>query len=61
MIKMALTNSLSKTSLSHRKIRVIERQRRTLESGVISAKASSTTPMNVIQNNHWWSRSKKNI
>jgi hypothetical protein len=34
------------------------RQRRTLENGVISTKSPGTTPMNVAQNSHWWSRSK---
>jgi hypothetical protein len=33
-----------------------ERRRRTLENGVISTKSLGTTPMNVTQNNHWWSR-----
>jgi hypothetical protein len=58
MIKMTLTNSLPKTSPSHRKRRVTERRRRTLENGVISTKSPGTTPMNVTQNSHWWSRSK---
>jgi hypothetical protein len=58
MIKMALTNNLPKTSPSHRKRRVTERRRRTLENGVISTKSPGTTPMNVTQNNHWWLRSK---
>jgi hypothetical protein len=58
MIKTTLTNSLSKTSLSHKKIRVTGRQRRTLKNGVISTKSSVTTPRNASQKNHWWSRSK---
>jgi hypothetical protein len=58
MIKTALTNSLLKTSPSHRKRRVIEKMKRTLESGVISTKSPGTTLMNFSQNNHWWSRSK---
>jgi hypothetical protein len=58
MIKTALTNSLLKTSPSHRKRRVTERRRRTPENGVISTKSPGTTPMNVAQNSHWWSRSK---
>jgi hypothetical protein len=58
MIKTTLTNSLPKTSPSHRKRRVTERQRRTLENGVISTKSPGTTPMNVAQNSHWWPRSK---
>jgi hypothetical protein len=58
MTKTALTNSLPKTSPSHRKRRVTGRQRRTPENGVISTKAPGTTPMNVAQNSHWWPRSK---
>jgi hypothetical protein len=58
MVKTALTTSLQKTSPSHRKRRVTERRRRTLENGVISTKSPGTTPMNVTQNNHWWPRSK---
>jgi hypothetical protein len=58
MTKMALTNSLPKTSPRHRKRRVMGRQRRTLENGVISTKSPGTTPMNVAQNSHWWPRSK---
>jgi hypothetical protein len=58
MTKMTLTNSLPKTSPSHRKRRVTGRQRRTLENGVISTKSPGTTPMNVAQNSHWWPRSK---
>jgi hypothetical protein len=38
MIKMALTNSLLKTNPSHMKISFMGRQRRRLESGVISKK-----------------------
>jgi hypothetical protein len=51
-------NILPKTSPSHKKIRVRERRRRTLESGVISTKSPGTTSMNVSQNSHWWPRSK---
>jgi hypothetical protein len=58
MIKMTLTNSLLKTSPSHRKRRVTGRQRRTPENGVISTKSPGTTPMNVAQNSHWWPKSK---
>jgi len=58
MIKMTLTNSLLKTSPSHRKRKFTERQRRTPENGAISTKSPSTTLMNVSLNNHWWSRSK---
>jgi hypothetical protein len=56
--KTTLTNSLPKTSPSHRKRRVTGRQRRTPENGAISTKAPGTTPMNVTQNSHWWPRSK---
>jgi hypothetical protein len=49
MIKMTLTNSLLKTSPSHRKRRVMGRQRRTPKNGVISTKSPGTTPMNVAQ------------
>jgi hypothetical protein len=58
MTKTTLTNSLPKTSPSHRKRRVTGRQRRTPENGVISTKSPGTTPMNVTQNSHWWLRSK---
>ena len=58
MIKTTLTNSFLKTSLSHGKIRVMRRQRRTPENGAISTKSHGTTPMNVAQNSHWWSISK---
>jgi hypothetical protein len=58
MTKTTLTNSLSKTSPSHRKRRVTGRQRRTPENGVIYTKSPGTTPMNVAQNSHWWPRSK---
>jgi hypothetical protein len=57
LIKIFLTNSLPKSRPSHRKRRVMGRQRRTLENGVISTKALGTTPMNVSQNSHWWSKS----
>jgi hypothetical protein len=56
IIKMALTNNIQKTSPSHRKRRVMERQRWTMENGVISTKYPSTTSMNVTQNSHWWPR-----
>jgi len=56
MTKTTLTNSLPKTSRSHRKRRVTGRQRRTPENCAISTKAPGTTPMNVAQNNHWWPR-----
>jgi hypothetical protein len=58
MIKTTLKNSLLKTSPSHRKRRVTERQRRTPENGVISTKSPGTTSRNVAQNSHWWPRSK---
>jgi hypothetical protein len=58
MTKTTLTNSLPKTSPRHRKRRVMGRQRRTPKNGVISTKSPGTTPMNVAQNSHWWSRSK---
>jgi hypothetical protein len=58
MIKTTLKNSLPKTFPSHRKIRVRERQRMTLESGAISIKSLGTTLMNVVQKNRWWLRSK---
>jgi hypothetical protein len=58
MTKTDLTNSLPKTSPSHRKRRVTGRQRRTPKNGVISTKSHGTTPMNVTQNSHWWMRSK---
>jgi hypothetical protein len=57
MTKTTLTNSLPKTSPSHRKRRVTGRQRRTLKNVTISTKSPSTTLMNVAQKNHWWSRS----
>jgi hypothetical protein len=47
IIKTTLTNSLPKTSPSHRKRRVRERQGTTLESGVISTKSPGTTSINV--------------
>jgi hypothetical protein len=46
------------TSPSHRKRRVMGRQRKTPENGASSTKALGTTPMNVAQNSHWWPRSK---
>jgi hypothetical protein len=58
MTKMALTNSLPKTSPRHKKRRVTGRQRRTPKNGVISTKSPGTTSMNVAQNNDWWLRSK---
>jgi hypothetical protein len=58
MTKTSLTNSLPKTIPSHMKRRVTGRQSRTPENGVISTKSPGTTPMNVTQNSHWWSRSK---
>jgi hypothetical protein len=58
MTKTTLTNSLPKTSPSHRKRRVTGRQRRTPENGAISTKSPGTTLMNVAQNSHWWPRSK---
>jgi hypothetical protein len=61
MRKTTLTISFMKTSLSHRKRRVTERRRRTLENGVISTNAPSLTPMNVAQNSHWCLRSRTRI
>ena len=58
MIKTTLTNSLTKTNPSHKKRRVMGRQRRTPENGAISTKSPRTTMMNVAQNSHWWLRSK---
>jgi hypothetical protein len=58
MIKKALKNSLLKTSPSHRKRKVTERQKRTPENGGISKNSPITTPRHVAQNNHWCSRSK---
>ena len=65
MKNTTLTNNLPKTSPSHRKRRVMGRQRRTPENGLISTKAPSTTPMNVAQSlwyptwcarygRYWW-------
>jgi hypothetical protein len=59
MVKMALTTSLQKTSLSHKKRRVTKIQTRTLENGAISTKSPGKTLMNVAQNIHWWMISKK--
>jgi hypothetical protein len=50
-----------KISQSHRKGSVMQRQRRTLESGAISTKSPGKTLMNVSQKCHWWLRSKKKI
>jgi hypothetical protein len=61
MTKTALKNSLLKTRPRHRKRRVMGRQRRTPKNGAISTKAPGTTPMNVVQNSHWWPRSKTRI
>jgi hypothetical protein len=41
------------------KTRVTRSLIKTLESGVSSTKSPRTTPMDVTQNIHWWSRSKK--
>jgi hypothetical protein len=46
MAKTFVTNSLPKTNPSHRKIRVMGRQKRKAENGVISTKYPGTTPMN---------------
>jgi hypothetical protein len=59
MVKMALTTILQKAIPSHRKIRVMERRRKKLESGATSIKSLGTKLMNVSQNNHWWPRSRK--
>jgi hypothetical protein len=58
MTKTDLTNSLLKTTPSHRKRRDMRIQRRTLKNGLISTKSPGTTPMNDAQNSHWWPRSK---
>jgi hypothetical protein len=58
MMKTTLANSLPKTSPSHRKRRVTGRQRMTPENGAISTKSPGTTSRNVVQNSHWWPRSK---
>jgi hypothetical protein len=58
MVKTTITSNLHKTNPSHRKGRVMERQKRTLEIGVISTKSLGTTLMNVTQNIHWWLKSK---
>jgi hypothetical protein len=47
IINKNLTKNLLKTHPSHRKRRVIERQRRTPESSGISTKSPSTTLMNI--------------
>jgi hypothetical protein len=49
MIKTDLIKSLSKACPIHKKRMVIERQRSTLESGVISINAPGTTLINVSQ------------
>jgi hypothetical protein len=59
MVNTTLTIRFQKTHPSHMKIRVTLRQTRTLESGVISKKSPSKTPMNFTQNNQCWSSSKK--
>jgi hypothetical protein len=53
-----ITTNLKKTNPSLKKIRVMGRQRRTVESGATSTKSLGTTPVNVAQNNHWWLSSK---
>jgi hypothetical protein len=58
MRKTTLTNSFLKTSLSHRKRRVMGRRRRTPKNGAFSTKSPGTTPMNVAQKIHWWPRLK---
>jgi hypothetical protein len=58
MKKISLTNSLLKTSPSHKKRSVMERQRRTLGNCAISTKAPGKTLMNVAQNSHWLLTSK---
>jgi hypothetical protein len=53
MTNTDLTNSLLKTTPSHRKRRAMRIQRRTLKNVLISTKAPGTTPMNDAQNCHW--------
>jgi hypothetical protein len=52
-------SNLKKTSPSHRKIRVMGSQIRTLKSGTSSKKFPNTTSMNVARNSHSWLSSKK--
>ena len=51
--KTRVTNLWTSYS-SHKKIRVMERQRKTLESGASSIKSSGTTLMNVARSNYQW-------
>ena len=44
------------TSPNHKKIRVMEIQRRTAGSGVSSTKSLGTTRMHVTQSSYWWHR-----
>jgi hypothetical protein len=48
--------SLKKTSLSHKKIRTMEIQRKILRSGAASIRAPNITVLISTQINHWWSR-----
>jgi hypothetical protein len=48
--------NLKRSSPRCRKIRVTRSLIKTPESGVSSTKSPGTTPMNVAQKNHWWSR-----
>jgi hypothetical protein len=57
-IMMTLTKNLLTTNPRHKKRRVRERQRMTLQSGVTYTKSPGTTSMNVTQNFHLWLRSK---
>jgi hypothetical protein len=47
-----------KFKLSYRKRRVTGRKEGNRKNGEISTNSLGTTPMNIAQNSHWWSRSK---
>jgi hypothetical protein len=48
--------NLRKTSLIHKQIRTMGRQRKTLGSGASSIRALGITPLNVTKIIHWWMR-----
>jgi hypothetical protein len=50
------TDSLMKTSLGHKKIRTLERQRNISGSGVTSIRAPGITLLIFTPSNHWWMR-----
>jgi hypothetical protein len=52
--------NLRRANPINRQRRVIGSLIKTPKSGVSSKTSHGTTPMNVSQNNHWWSSSKKN-